>query len=134
MKGKIIQWKGGLGCGFILGEDGKEYFLHESEMIIGKPKRSVFVEFDVIERPNEKRGRAMHVKKIGHGEAHPFLKDLERLEGTIIKYVTDADEKMYRLNDIQMLKNYFKEICDFEQFPNVRAFRPKCRDDFEEKE
>jgi cold shock CspA family protein len=128
MKGKIIQWKGGLGCGFILGEDGKEYFLHESEMIIGKPKRSVFVEFDVIERPNENHDRAIHVKKIGHGEAHPFLQDLERLENTIKEYVTDSEEKMYRLNDIQMLKNYFKEIWDFEQFPDVRKFRPKLRD------
>lgn len=128
MTGIITQWKGTLNCGFINGEDGKEYFLHGSESASGKAnfKKTNIVKFDIQSTPNEKRDRAVNVVKIGHGAHHPFMHELENLANVIKECDIDEELKGYKLRDIEMLENYFLNICDIEQFADVRhTFRPK---------
>ena len=113
MKGTVVTWQGNKSMGFILGEDGNEYFLHESEMTgTKKVKRGSIVEFDAVDTGKEHL-RAVNVRKIGHGTHHPFIRDLERIEELIETCVSNKHpDKQYRLRDIQMMKNYF--ICKLE--------------------
>ena len=134
MKGKIFKWSGHYSNGYVLDENGKQHFVHESEMISnGNLRNGVIIEFDSIEQPECKHPRAVNIKKIGHGNRHPFIKDLERLKDCILGNVSDTDdEKVWRLRDVEMLINYFSEVEDIEWCDDVRArFRPKRETDKE---
>ena len=128
MEGKIIHFREDKGFGFILGDNGTEYFFHESDFIGTKKIHiSNFVSFDTEGVEEDGHARAVHIRKIGHGKKHPFIRDLERIEEFINDWISDDNaEKKYRLQDIQMLKNYFSEIRDIEWCTDVRGtFRPK---------
>ena len=127
MKGKVTSWNGHFSNGFITGEDGNEYFLHDSEITSGSKKinKGNIVQFDFIDT-GDKRPRAVYVRKTGHGPKHPFIKDLDRLYETVSSAVIDEEEKSYRLRDIDMLRAYFSEVEDIEWCPDVRrTFREK---------
>ena len=123
MIGKITSWNGSKSCGFITGKDGNQYFLHHSEMIgrgAKKLHKNNIIRFDAVNN-GEAHLRAVNARKIGHGTHHPFIKDLDRIEEMIVTCVDNHHpEKQYRLRDIQMLKNYFSEVCDIDWCPNVR--------------
>ncbi len=119
MRGKIVKWIGKLNQGFILGDDGREYFLHGSEVTNTKHiKKGIIVRFDFREEENKKNPRAINVRKTGHGTAHPFIHDLENIKKTIMN--SNDSEKQYRLRDIEMLVKYFETIEDFEEYPEIR--------------
>lgn len=126
MEGKIIRFRGDKGFGFILGDNGTEYFFHKSDCDTSKIHVSNFVSFDTEGMEEDGHARAVHVRRIGHGKKHPFIRDLERIEEFINDWIdNDNAEKKYRLRDIQMLKNYFSEVRDIEWCQDVRSFRPK---------
>lgn len=124
MRGIIKSWNGPKYCGFILGEDNNEYFLHISDVVNAKKIKSTnIVHFETKDDGGEHL-RAINVYKTGHGKHHPFIQDANRLKEVIEK--SNEPEKDYRLRDIQMMINYFTNIEDIAQYPDVRqTFRPK---------
>ncbi len=61
MKGKVKFFNAGKGFGFIAGEDGKEYFVHESAIKKGPLDENDEVTFDVEE--GDKGPKAANVVK-----------------------------------------------------------------------
>lgn len=119
MNGKITKWMGNLNQGFILGEDGKDYFLHGSEVKNATHvKKGNLVQFDFREEEGKKCPRAINVRKTGHGNSHPFIKDLERIEESV-RNGNDPD-KEYRIRDIRMIMKYFETVEDYEKYPEIR--------------
>jgi len=62
MKGKVKWFNPRKGYGFILGEDEKEYFVHQTELPDGYVKENDEVEFESEE--TEKGLNAKSVKKV----------------------------------------------------------------------
>ena len=127
MIGTVIKWNGHFGSGFIKeDETGDEFFLHESDVMnSSKVKVGNIFQFDVIDE-GKKNLKAVNAYKVGHGPVHPFIKDLERVAESISNSNILPEDKLYRLNDIQMLINYFTKARDVTWCPDVRkTFRPK---------
>lgn len=124
MKGRVQKFDGKQG--FINGEDGNKYFVHESDLVGTKKLRGGnIVSFTSLDEGKEHL-KAVNVKKIGHGKHHPFIKDLNNIYETVNSAVIDEEEKKYRLRDVKMLMAYFNEIEDIEQCQDVRkTFRDK---------
>lgn len=123
MKGRVESFNQFFSNGFIRGDDGAEYFLHASEVVNAKKiKDTNIVEFDAVDT-GESHLRAVNVKKIGHGIHHPFIQDLNRLEQVLKGVPMDEQERDYRLRDIQMMRNYFENVEDFEWCKDPRQFK-----------
>ena len=120
MRGVVTKWIGSKNMGCVLGEDGREYFMHGNDVENAKHiKRSNIVRFVPIEESEKKRPRAVGVRKTGHGKLHPFIRDLENIGKSVAK--SSDPDKSYRLRDIQMLIRYFESAEDFEEYPvNIR--------------
>ena len=128
MKGHISRRLVTSRWGFIMGEDGNEYFVHENDF--GQLRRCAKdskLEFDVAEHDGKKC--AVNVVKLSHGSRHPFLPIIQDLEGLLMKYVPDgSDAKRYAKRDFEMLCRYFAVIEDAQIYQNVRyEFRDKYK-------
>lgn len=124
MKGRIAKFKGYNNAGFILGEDGKEYFLHGSEVVNCQTvKADNIVEFDYVSEDGKDRPRAVNVRKTGHGKHHPFISKLNQMAEVIKVAKMDEVDRSYLLKDISTMTNYFKEIEDFEWCRSPNVFR-----------
>ena len=107
MVGTVIKRLGHLSVGFIDAEDGNVYFMHDSDVVDRrKIKKGNIVRFDISEIIDGRHQRAVNIRKIGHGTFHPYMPCLKRLYETMEQADIDAEEKRYRLRDIQMLVNY----------------------------
>jgi cold shock CspA family protein len=128
MKGTVIDWKSRYGYGFVATEDGREFFLHESEVENTKKIRvGNIITFDVVDE-EKKTPRAVHARKTGHGKCHPFCRDLEALYADVERSNIEEPEKGYRLRDIKKMYEYFEKVEDYEQYSNIRNAFKDCKE------
>ncbi len=145
MKGKVIETKHRHGV--ILGDDGNEYFYHESNCVSTNIKKSNIVMFNALSEYDyinslpvdikekyrldeididisKRRLRADKVVKMGFGKHHPFIQDLLNVRQHILSAKSpnvSREEVEYRIRDIDRLINYFTEVEDIEF---LRSYNP----------
>ena len=122
MKGRIKLVSNDHKYGFIVGDDGVQYFYHWSGLLGKyKPKADNIVEFDIGDAPKDGSPVAINIHKIGHGRHHPLAVSMQRIGEYIIKYVPDdCEDKQYLLQDIDTIYKYFCYAVDAEQYPTVK--------------